>query len=172
MSGQYPRITNGLGKLTPELWDRLMDALRFVETDGYKLAQKKPEARQYSLRPPSPIIMLSITDSLEYAAGWRWNYGWSELVLDAGELQPKQDGRSDLADGYGRAINSEELLNIQGVTIGYGIEATTGLATATPQPLQAGSIVPAVLLRDRTDEVIRPVLMPATNPLTIACVEP
>jgi len=60
----------------------------------------------------------------------------------------------------------------RGSVSGYGIPASNGLATATPQPLASGSIVPAVLLRDMTDEVLRPVLMPATNPLTIACVQP
>jgi hypothetical protein len=171
MSGQYPRITTGLGKLTPELWDRLMDALRFVETNGYKLAQKKPETR-YPISVGSPVVLLAITDALEVAAGWRWTYGWTEQVLDAGAFLPKEQGRTDLVDGYGRAVNPEEQLNVEGSQSGYGVPASTGLATATPQPLPTGSIVPAVLIRDVTDEVLRPVLMPATNALVIACSQP
>jgi hypothetical protein len=170
--GNYPTIAKGMGKLTPQMWDRLMDALRFYEQKSFQLEIKKPEARQYPLRPPSPIVILSITDAVEVAAGWRWTYGWSEMVLDAGVLELKQEGRTHNADGYGRAINPEEQANVQGSVSGYGIPASNGLATATPQPLASGSIVPAVLLRDRTDEVLRPVLMPATNPLTIACVSP
>ncbi len=171
MSGQYPRITTGLGKLTPELWDRLMDALRFVETNGYKLAQKKPETR-YPISVGSPVVLLAITDALEVAAGWRWTYGWTEQVLDAGAFLPKEQGRTDLVDGYGRAVNPEEQLNVEGSQSGYGVPASTGLATATPQPLPSGSIVPAVLIRDVTDEVLRPVLMPATNALVVACNQP
>lgn len=171
MSGQYPRITTGLGKLTPELFDRLMDALRFVETDGYKLAQKKPETK-YPISVGSPVVLLAITDALEVAAGWRWTYGWTEQVLEAGAFVPKEEGRTDLVEGYGRAVNPEEQLNVEGIQSGYGVPASTGLATATPQPLPSGSIVPAVLIRDVTDEVLRPVLMPATNALVIACNQP
>ncbi len=171
MSGQYPRITTGLGKLTPELWDRLMDALRFVETNGYKLAQKKPETR-YPISVGSPVVLLAITDALEVAAGWRWTYGWTEQVLDAGAFLPKEQGRTHLVEGYGRAVNPEEQLNVEGSQSGYGVPASTGLATATPQPLPTGSIVPAVLIRDVTDEVLRPVLMPATNALVIAFNQP
>ena len=31
VQGQYPQITHGLGKLTPEVWRRLMDLLRNYE---------------------------------------------------------------------------------------------------------------------------------------------
>lgn len=171
MSGQYPRITTGLGKLTPELWDRLMDALRFVETDGYKLAQKKPETR-YPISVGSPVVLLSITNAIESVNPFQWTYGWSEFVLDGGQFVAKEEGRTDLVEGYGRAINPEERLNVQSGIVGYGIQSITELATATPQPIPSASIVPAVLVRDVTDEVLRPVMMPATNALVISCGEP
>jgi len=91
--GNYPTIAKGIGKLTPQMWDRLMDALRFYEQKSFQLEIKKPEARQYPLRPPSPIVLLSITDAVEVAPGWRWTYGWSEMVLDAGVLELKQEGQ-------------------------------------------------------------------------------
>jgi len=172
MRGNYPSITKGMGKLTPEMWERLMDSLRFYEQKAWQLEIKKPEARQYPLRPPSPVVLLAITDALEVAAGWRWTYGWTEQVLDAGAFVPKEEGRTDLVEGYGRAVNPEEQLNVEGSQSGYGVPASTGLATATPQPLPSGSIVPAVLIRDVTDEVLRPVLMPATNALVVACNQP
>jgi len=75
-------------------------------------------------------------------------------------------------EGYGRAVNPEEQLNVEGSQSGYGVPASTGLAPAPPRPPQPGPIVPAVLMRDVPDEVLRPVLMPATNALVIACSQP
>lgn len=172
MRGGYPTIAKGMGKLTPEMWDRLMDALRFYEQKSFQLEIKKPERNPYPLRPPSPVVLLAITDAEVVGDGWRWTYGWTEQVLDAGAFVTKEDGRTDLVEGYGRAVNPEEQLNIPNSISGYGIEADNGLATVEPQPLPSGSIVPAVLIRDVTDEVLRPVLMPATNALVIACNQP
>ena len=172
MRGNYPTIGKGMGKLTPQMWDRLMDALRFYEQKSFQLEIKKPEPRQYPLRPPSPIIMLSITNAIESVNPFQWTYGWSEFVLDGGQFVAKEEGRTDLVEGYGRAINPEERLNVQSGIVGYGIQSITELATATPQPIPSASIVPAVLVRDVTDEILRPVMMPATNALVISCGEP
>ena len=169
MRGNYPTIGRGIGKLTPEMWDRLMAALRFFEQDSYKLEQKKPETR-YPLRLPQSVILLQLTDA-EPITEWRWAYGWNEATLDAGEFVTLE-GRDSNTEGYGRALNPEELLNTPSGSSGYGVPAATGLATATPQPLPAGALVPAIMVRDATDEVLRPVLMPATNALAIACVQP
>lgn len=169
MRGNYPTIGRGIGKLTPEMWDRLMAALRFYEQDAYKLAQKKPETR-YPLRPAQAVLLLQLTDA-EPITDWRWAYGWNEATLDGGSFV-SIEGRNSSTEGYGRALNPEELLNTPGGQSGYGVPAATGLSTATPEPLPPGSLVPAIMIRDVTDEVLRPVLMPATNALSIACVQP
>lgn len=75
-------------------------------------------------------------------------------------------------EGFGRAINPEEQTNIENSVSGYGIPAETELARVTPLPLDPGSIVPAVFVRDVTENVLRPVLMPATNPLNVECNQP
>lgn len=170
---EYPTISRGLGKLTPDLWDRLMDALAWVEQVGPELQVKRPDRRGGPPRSSGASVQLfRMLDAVPFGAE-RWSYGWELMRLDGLQFAVDSSGLTWADEGYDRAVNPEEAGN-NGVTHGYGIPYSTSVGSLTPQPLELGSIVPGVLLPDGLTDtaVLRPVLMPATNALAIACATP
>jgi hypothetical protein len=76
----YPKISKGLGKLTPALWGRLMAMLKAFEDDSAK-APVKESSGELGLK--RPYFLAKITDSTAIAAtDNRYTYEYTEVVLD------------------------------------------------------------------------------------------
>ena len=119
----YPKITKGLGKLTPELWIRLMDMLRNYErAAGREL--RKPETenqyREYFLAQLNSCDLLDGEDN-------RWCYGYEEVEHTTNISTPfatRAAGQSgSLSSGTtaaGAAINLCEAENTD-LVVGTGV---------------------------------------------------
>lgn len=86
----YPKINTGLGKLTPQLWARLMVMLRTFEGSGSgeNLTDIKPKGLN------RPYFLAKITDSTLIAAN-RYRYNWAEVVIDSDNgFTVRTNGRS------------------------------------------------------------------------------
>lgn len=170
---RYPRITFGLGKMTPELWSRLMRALQWVEQVG-PMVELKGAGKRNGLPPRgvTQVRLYRITDALPIATN-RWEYGWERMMLQGTSFAPMTSMPTHESDGFDRALNLEEAAN-SSTESGYGIPVTSALGTATPLQLNVGSIVPGILVTDESSDpmIQRPLFMPASNPLAIACAEP
>lgn len=169
---EYPEIARGLGKLTPDLWRRLMNALAWVEQVGPELQTRRPDRKGGRAASVRQVLLYRVLDVSTILLDRRWSYGWEQMMLDGVQFVPVPDAPGHLDDGFGRALNTEEANNGT-FAHGYGIQTSTAQGTVEPLPLAVGSVVPGVLMRDGTgdDAVQRPVLMPATNPLAIVCQE-
>jgi hypothetical protein len=169
----YPRIAFGLGKLTPELWSRLMRALQWVEQVG-PMVELKGADRRGGLPPRgmAQVRLYRITDALPIAAN-RWEYGWERMMLEDIGFVPMIDMPTHESNGFGRALNLEEAANTP-TESGFGISVVSALGTATPLQLNVGSIVPGIIVTDESSDpmIQRPLFMPASNPLAIACALP
>lgn len=75
---EYPNISTGLGKLTPQLWERLMRMLRSYEsTYPRDERQVRPAGGGGSIS-----FLAKITGNLEITAN-RYKYAWTEVYVDA-----------------------------------------------------------------------------------------
>lgn len=75
---QYPKISKGLGKLTPTLWARLMAMLKtFEESTGDQKARPSQPglSRPYFLAKITASSAIGGTDN-------RYEYTWAEVVLN------------------------------------------------------------------------------------------
>ena len=72
----YPNISTGLGKLTPEMWTRLMRMLQDYETKKIVSQSNQPGTKK-------PYFLAKITGSsaIDETTN-RYNYEWTEVVLD------------------------------------------------------------------------------------------
>ena len=88
---QYPKISKGLGKLTPTLWARLMAMLKvFEESNGDLKAQpKQPGLKR-------PYFLAKITGSAEIDdTDNRYEYEWTEVVLNpTSGFEVRSNGRT------------------------------------------------------------------------------
>ena len=73
---EYPIISNGLGKLTPGLWTRLMRMLQDYESNKTASQSNQPGTKK-------PYFLAKITASTAIGGtSNRYNYTWTEVVLD------------------------------------------------------------------------------------------
>ena len=84
----YPTIRQGLGKLTPELWQRLMKMLQSYEST-YPRDERQPQVRQ----PGASRFLAKITGN-SLISDNRYKYAWSEVEVDATDFSTKTGGRS------------------------------------------------------------------------------
>jgi hypothetical protein len=181
---EYPRISRGLGKLTPALWDRIMRAVEFVEREGPMLQRLQSDKRGGipSRRPAlvRPFVILgSQVAGTEPEVATRWLYQWSvgRLELNAfgvPTVTTDPEGVDSDTDGYGLGVNLEEMQNFDGIQSGYGIVQDQVIATATPNPFPNQSVVPGFFER-LVIEGQEPLLVPmlfGSAALDIECVGP
>jgi hypothetical protein len=95
------------------------------------------------------------------------------MMLQGIDFAPMTNMPTHESSGFGRALNLEEATNTT-TQSGFGIPVTSALGTATPLQLDVGSIVPGILVTDESSDPViqRPLFMPASNPLAIACALP
>jgi len=130
----YPRISVGIGELSPEMWDRLMLVMRFVEN----IIGDSDESEEGSLgrvNPPKTTFIATITGSSEIGAN-RYKYEWLEVnvELDSGDLtETIPVGLALGHDAVGYAYNLCELSNTDtsvgsGVHVGEELDYPTGFS--------------------------------------------
>jgi hypothetical protein len=99
---EYPKIVTGLGELTPEMWDRLMRALKFLENIVDLDNSDSLPALVDSLNSERHTFVASITGHTQIASN-RFKYAWSEIALE------KTAGGMDSASTLGGALTSEDV---------------------------------------------------------------
>ena len=101
----YPIISTGLGKLTPELWSRLMRMLQ-----GYE--SKKPIAQSDQPGTKKPYFLARITgfQAMSPAQDNKYRYAWEEVVYvsNAAGVVVRTNG---MTSGGNQAINLCEIAN-------------------------------------------------------------
>jgi len=76
---EYPSISKGLGRLTPSMWGRFMELLKWFEQSPTR-PEQPAEARGFK----RPYLLAKITASAAIGGtSNRYTYSWSEVVLDA-----------------------------------------------------------------------------------------
>jgi len=75
---QYPRISKGLGKLSPSLWARLMALLEWFEVNKTTIEKSNQPgySKKYFLAKITASAAIGGTDN-------RYTYTWTEVVLNA-----------------------------------------------------------------------------------------
>ena len=155
MASKYPHISAGLGKLTPKLWARLMDMLKWYESHLTQLNQTQPGVKK-------PYLLAKITANDKIGSDWRWKYAWTEVVLDASDGTSFTDKTSGLPGTVGTdyALNLCEASN-DGTDVGPGVETNgadypagfdpMAIGQLTSEAAESGGIdvvVPMFLMRD------------------------
>lgn len=170
--GSYPRIRTGLGELTPMLWDRLMTALEFVETQRGTIERIGPRSAGSAPASSPGVVLLQIGGAIPFLGNpTRWRYQWAQATVDDGDFIPVADGLTNASEGYGLAFNAEEAENSSAAagTTSYGVPNTPGIGqTVAPLRIPSGSIVLATFVSDATAGTIVPVFG-GTNALLIGC---
>jgi hypothetical protein len=119
----YPKITKGLGKLTPELFKRIIAMLKAYES-GSIVASEGTASSQPSTTMPltaggglnRPYFLAKITASSALATN-RYYYTWTEVVLDDSDaFDVRDNSRTGTA-----ALNLCEMSNTAD-TVGAGID--------------------------------------------------
>ena len=112
----YPKITKGLGKLTPELWIRLMDMLRNYEQAGAR-ALRKPETenqyREYFLAELTGCALITATNN-------RWEYSFEEVNVSGTTFTAVTGGQSGTVAASTAAYNACEAGNTS-TEVGTGV---------------------------------------------------
>tara|TARA_R110000824_G_scaffold401762_1_gene615160 strand:+ start:10921 stop:11448 length:528 start_codon:yes stop_codon:yes gene_type:complete len=115
---EYPNISTGLGKLTPQLWDRLMRMLRSYEST-YPRDERQVKTAG---RATAVSFLAKITGNAEITAN-RYKYAWTEVIVDG------TDGTTFIAKTGGKsgttstdyALNGCEAANTS-TDVGSGVE--------------------------------------------------
>ena len=154
MATNYPDITTGLGKLTPAMWRRGMNALEFIESS--ELLETMDQMRKRRGGNSKPYILAKITgSSLISGESWRWKYAWSEYTLSGDTFAAKSGG---LSGTYARsattyALNTAEAFNSASfASPGVDLTGADYPPGFEPQPI-TDAIVLMFLIRDSTNKL-------------------
>lgn len=153
MPGHYPHISKGFGKLTPELWQRQMWGLQWLETNWMRI-QFKGQRRQDPVRSAGRSFFHILIEGATSIGQNRWRYDFAEYELgeNEGEFDVwvlKEGGRmSESSNPFTQARNIAEAGNTGSGLESYGINVEPYM---TPQatvrmgirPIAVGSIVQA-----------------------------
>lgn len=145
---KYPQISRGLGRLSPQLFARLMRALKFVETRGKDL-----EALLYSSgispgarRPYFPAV---ITGSARIGTEERFKYSWNAVGLEGDTDVDSVAGLSGTAGGSDYAINLCEINNTAtDVAPGVALNGADYPAGYSMQPIKNSPVVIMFAIRE------------------------
>lgn len=128
MAGDYPEISRGIGKFTPEVFRRLMDMLKWWESNWRNIQMKEPKRRLKPGAGGDAFVVGIITSATEIDQN-RWRYEWVEASFEvqAGipRYVPKDDGLESLPAGdspyaYNRAESHNDGTGLEG----YGVNVT------------------------------------------------
>lgn len=90
----YPKISRGLGKLTPDLWARLMKMLKSYELEKEGSARADSNDRPTGLKRPYFLANITGSSSIVGEVN-RYHYSWTEVILDTSNgFGTRPNGRS------------------------------------------------------------------------------
>ena len=160
MSEEYPNITKGVGKLTPELWRRAMKALQWLESNQHRVKLKGQDRRPShpKRRPGGEFIIAQIgyheVDDMTHAGcpapqENQWRYSWRECIINpCFGIELRLDGQEQRSIGGQPetfARNIAERNNDGNDPEGYGIRTrfptAAGDINVQIKPIQDGSFV-------------------------------
>lgn len=151
-----PRITNGLGALTPATWNRVMATVL-----DYEKTKNFPAPKSNAIETPHRSIFAKINGSASLSAG-RYKYSWTRVALTGGagactvstdttKFTAMTSTTSNVAQTASPtwAINTAELANTATFQNGYTVNTSTnkiidasGAQTLfSVQPIQTNIIV-------------------------------
>ena len=138
---EYPHITSGLGKLTPQVWYRLMRMLQSYESTYPRDERQVKPARATS----SSFFLAKITDNaLISGAENRYKYAWTEVYIDATDgttFITKTGGKSGTTT-TGFALNGCEAANTAD-DVGSGVELDATNYPENFEPMAIGQLASA-----------------------------
>jgi hypothetical protein len=167
MPGHPGPIRRGVGKFTPELWDRLFDML--VEWEQKRRQMGYPEWSNYTrdiphhqgrrFRPRLFMMAIVYGELAQEISANRWRYPWQEAKLSGDTWSVDEDGLAyDSGDTDTWALNSVEASNdglgveAPGVTIeGPDVDYPAGFSL---QPITGQPVVPLFFFKE-TDGTMR-----------------
>tara|TARA_Y100000592_G_scaffold98048_1_gene170154 strand:- start:383 stop:1030 length:648 start_codon:yes stop_codon:yes gene_type:complete len=146
-----PRISSGLGKLTPELWDRLMATVRTHEaTDSVSL--RPTNSRSFLARITASVKVNNGVDpaTANYDDNqYVWQYNFAEVLpkwASTSDTYPRptyrsiSDGRSGTAGTDETATCAFNLVEIQNTETNAG-PGNTITSDSYPLPVENGTLV-------------------------------
>jgi len=116
---EYPSISKGLGKLTPELWTRLMGMLRAYESGSIQSNSEQGIGGMFA-GLHRPYFLAKITASSAIATN-RYKYTYAEVVLDSSYSFTTRTGGRSGTD----ALNLCEMSNTS-THVGAGVDLEGG----------------------------------------------
>ena len=112
----YPEISKGLGKLTPELWSRLMLMLRDYEREGTGTQRALESEKQYR-----EYFFAKLTGCAAIGgASNRWEYSWVEVNVSGTAFATVTGGQSGTVAASTAAYNACEAGNTS-TEVGTGV---------------------------------------------------
>jgi len=146
---KYPRVSKGLGKLTPELWARLMKALKFIETRRLDLEGLIGSPSSLGVR--RPYFLAKITGNTRIGTEFRYKYSFEAMGLEGDD---ETDGPANLTGTTGGddyALNLCEINNTAtDVAPGVDVSGSSYPAGYEMQPIKFNPIVVMFAVREWT----------------------
>jgi len=135
---EYPRITKGLGKLSPTLWDRLTRMLQAYESTYPRDERRKPEGVKADESFPAVLARAKCIDPNRYI------YSWSAVVIQDDNsviaTTPARTSEGENDEWDFAAINLMEVANTETrASAGVDMSADTYPTGFTMQAIGGGS---------------------------------
>ena len=116
----YPEISKGLGKLTPEMWARLMDMLRSFESGDPQSGNRERDKqyKEYFLAELTGCAAIGGTSN-------RWEYSFTEVIVNGTAFATLTGGQSGTVAASTAAYNACEAGNTS-TEVGTGVYLSGG----------------------------------------------
>jgi hypothetical protein len=112
----YPEITTGLGKLTPDLFGRIVKMLRSFESNEGVSRDNRPSDRIYS-----DYFMAKLTGCSAVSGTIRWEYSFTEVYSDGSTYAIPSNAQTGTVAAGTAAYNLCEMGN-SGDLVGTGVD--------------------------------------------------
>lgn len=161
-----PRITRGLGALTPATWSEIYGV---VSGDGQEVGQYDKAAGG-----TRRMLHARITSATRLSGKAVWRYAWQQVrvVTTATDVTVTTVTNGLTSTAQGDAWNVLEFANTTALAYGVGVDAADGISVAAHpgfevKPIPTNTIVHLFLVR-ATDGALRAEFS-AVNPMDGAC---
>ena len=112
----YPEISKGLGKLTPDLWGRIIRMLRSFESNEGVSRDSRPSERIYS-----DYFMAKLTGCSAVSGTIRWQYSFTEVYSEGSQYAIPTNAQTGTVAAGTAAYNLCEMGN-SGNLVGTGVD--------------------------------------------------
>ena len=170
MNRDYPTISQGLGKFTPELFARLMRMLEIFESDNGGGALRKPglDGRGPTLSGRWFVAYIESSTPIDGESN-RWAYGFTEAIGD--KFSGDSKNYNFIAGGRGVTDVAYNIMEVNNTSTdmnpGVDLSASDFPAGMSVQPISNGSLVFMRAYRDNTGAALY--LFQAENAIDGSC---